>query len=331
MNLLRDPVTFNEPEPTQELRQVLAEVLTTEAHVISELALRLPSALEEATNLIARSASTLVVAGIGKSGHIGRKIASTMCSLGTRAIFLHAAEASHGDLGILEKESVVLVLSNSGETPELSDLLAYCKAYGNPIVSITSNAESSLGRVSKICISYGIQKEACINGLAPTVSTTASLAIGDALAVGASYLKQNTPEDFRRFHPGGKLGAQLKTVHEVMHTKDLPFVQPSTHMTDVIVTMSEKGFGVAIVQSDDCIGLITDGDLRRHANKLWQSTAEDILSDLEPFRINSEQSLSDALSVMQSNNITSLLVFDNKHVFSGLITLHDCLRAGLKG
>lgn len=331
MNLLQKDVALIEPEPSQELRQVLAEVLKAEAQTISELALRLPSTMGGATDLIASSTSTLIVAGIGKSGHIGRKIASTMCSLGTRAIFLHAAEASHGDLGIMEKDSVVLVLSNSGETPELGDLLAYCKAYGNPIVSITSNAESSLGRVSKICISYGVQKEACVNGLAPTVSTTASLAIGDALAVGVSHLKHNTPEDFRRFHPGGKLGAQLKKVHEVMHTTNLPFVQPSTYITDVIVTISEKGFGVALVQSDTNIGLITDGDLRRHAHELWQCTAADVLSNHEPFCITNEQPLSEALNLMQSNNITSLLVFDDKQVFCGLVTLHDCLRAGLQG
>lgn len=330
MSLLQKDVAFIEPEPSQELGQILAEVLKAEAQTISELAVKLPSTMEVATDLIASSTSSLIVAGIGKSGHIGRKIASTMRSLGTRAIFLHAAEASHGDLGIIEKDSVVLLLSNSGETPELGDLLAYCKAYGNPIVSITSNAESSLGRASKICISYGVQKEACVNGLAPTVTTTVSLAIGDALAVGVSYLRQQTPEDFRRFHPGGKLGAQLKTVHEIMRTTDLPFVQATTHMTDVIVTMSEKGLGVALVQSDTKIGLITDGDLRRHAHELWQCTAEDILSNHEPLCISNEQPLSEALNIMQSNDITSLLVFDDKQEFCGLVTLHDCLRAGLQ-
>ncbi|MBL4800161.1 MAG: KpsF/GutQ family sugar-phosphate isomerase [Oleispira sp.] len=314
-----------------ELTAILQNVFTAEASAIAELAKNMPSGLELATEMISKSNAVLIVAGIGKSGHIAKKIASTLCSLGTRAVFLHAAEASHGDLGIIERDSIVLVLSNSGETPELGDLLAYCNANGNSVIGLTARAESSLGRASKICLSYNEQKEACINGLAPTVSTTAALAVGDALAVGASYLAKREPEDFRRFHPGGKLGAQLKTVREIMRTQDLPIVKSSASMTEVIITMSAKTLGVAIVEyGEGAIKLITDGDLRRHSSELWQATANDIVNQREPISIDPDRPASYALSLMEAEKINCLLVIDPNHQLCGLVTIHDCLRAGIQ-
>lgn len=305
---------------------VAKRVLEQEAAAIQAYLEADDAALDAAIDLIFRSTGPLIVSGIGKSGHIGCKIASTFRSLGKPATFLHAAEASHGDLGVIQAGSVVLVLSNSGETSELSDLLHFCRANDIKVVGLTGSATSTLARVAAVPLVYGKVQEACVNGLAPTTSTTVSLAIGDALAVGVSYLMGIAPDDFRRFHPGGKLGSRLLTAGEVMRTHDdLPLVGADDDMAEVVVVMSAKSLGTAIVmKSDGSAGVITDGDMRRHAARLWQSKAGEIAT-WTPVRISASCLVSDAVETMSQRGITSCLVEDERGALAGLLHLHDCL------
>jgi arabinose-5-phosphate isomerase len=312
------------------LERVISNVLTAEADAINAVIDDTRDSLSVAAHIVFKSTGPLIVSGVGKSGHIARKIASTFRSLGKRAAFLHAAEASHGDLGIIHDDSVVLVLSNSGETTELSDLLAYCREYSIPVVSITASEESTLGGSSQVCIAYGKVAEACVNGLAPTTSTTVALALGDALAVGVSHLSNITPMDFRRYHPGGKLGVRLLKVKDLIHTGSaLPVVARTTPMQEVVLEMSRKSFGVAIVcEGSKPVGVITDGDMRRSIERLWQSTAGEIIAG-KPLTIQLEQSASSALRLMNERGVTSIIVVEENGDLRGLLHIHDCLRAGV--
>jgi len=283
-----------------------------------------------ALRLLHDARDPVVVAGIGKSGHIARKIASTFRSIGRSAVFLHAAEASHGDLGLIGSHSVVVAISNSGETAELSDLIRYCNLHDVPMVAIVSKVESTLGKRSQAVLAYGKVEEACPNGLAPTTSTTLALAIGDALAAGLVKMMGTTPEDFRRYHPGGKLGTMLLRVSDIMHGGDsLPIVHPDLPMQEVVITMSAKGFGVALVVEHETVcGIITDGDMRRNVDRLWQSCARDV-SLGKPLSIEPNCLASEALEIMSANSITCLPVEDKGGSLLGLIHVHDCLRAGI--
>lgn len=311
------------------LGKILHNVMVEAANAISEYASRLDGPLLEAAHLINKSGAPLIVAGLGKSGHIGRKIAATFCSLGKPAVFLHGAEASHGDLGVISLDSVVLVLSNSGETGELADLLYYCNTYGNPIVALTGNPNSTLASHAQVVLSYGKVKEACVNGLAPTTSTTVTLAIGDALAVGVSHLMQFAPEDFRRYHPGGKLGSRLQKVRSLMKTgADLPLARPDLPMTEAAVIMSEKRMGsVLVVEDGRTIGIVTDGDMRRNMDRLWDCTVRDVAS-VDPIRINPDMLALDALQLMTEEGITTCVVEDAEGRLVGLVHMLDCLSAG---
>src|SRR6056297_2323420 len=310
----------------------IRRVLREEAAAIADFADGAENGAEacaEAATLIHGTAGPLIVVGIGKSGHIGRKIAATFRSLGKPAVFVHAAEASHGDLGLIQPGSAVLVLSNSGETTELSDILHYCRTHGIPVIGVTGRGQSALARASVVPIVYGPVVEACRNGLAPTTSTTLMLAIGDALAVTVSELMGAQAEDFRRFHPGGRLGARLLTVGELMRTgEDLPLVDPDSPMSEIVVTMSEKALGVAILFRDgEIAGLITDGDLRRNAARLWEVMPGDIATR-EPVRIGPGMLVKDAMELMSQRKITSCLVEDAERRLAGLIHIHDCIRSG---
>ncbi|MEM0950006.1 MAG: KpsF/GutQ family sugar-phosphate isomerase, partial [Pseudomonadota bacterium] len=276
------------------------------------------------------SSGPLIVAGIGKSGHVANKIASTFRSIGKAAIFLHPGEASHGDLGLITEGSVLLILSNSGETNELSDLLAFAQAHGTPIIALTSDARSTLARAAAATIAYGKVAEADPNGLAPTTSTTLSLAIGDALAIGVTRLLGTAPEDFRRYHPGGKLGAMLLDVADLMHRGDaLPVVTPDTEMSETVVVMSEKALGVAVVVEDGRVsGIITDGDMRRHAAELWTLRAGEIATPA-PFSVDPEMRATDALAAMTDRKITAAIVLGPDKKLVGLLHMHDILRAGV--
>ena len=270
----------------------------------------------------------LIVTGIGKSGHVAKKIASTFSSIGKPSVFVHAAEASHGDLGVIQPDSAVLILSYSGETSELSDLIHYCRGHEIPTVALTAFPDSTLARNSTVTIAYGKVNEVCPNGLAPTTSTTLSLAIGDALGVGLAHMLCTAPEDFRRYHPGGKLGARLLRVGEIMHVGEaLPIVAADTPMAEVVVVMSEKAFGVAIVaEGERTRGVITDGDMRRNVNRLWHSKAIEIAT-LDPVMIHKDWLVADAVKLMTSQGITSCLVGDVQRL-EGLLHIHDCLKAG---
>lgn len=278
-------------------------------------------------NLMLVAKGPLIVAGIGKSGHIARKMASTFSSLCKPAIFLHAAEASHGDLGIIHESSVVLILSNSGETTELSDLIHYCRAHQITTIAITGSETSTLALTSDRVISYGRVEEVCPNKLAPTTSTTLSLAIGDTLAVGLAQLMDRTSDDFRRYHPGGKLGQKLLRVDALMHRGDtLPIVPPGASMAETVIVMSEKSLGVAIVVENDIVlGVITDGDMRRNVNHLWTLSAIDIATP-KPIFIEKDRLVTDAVELMTLHGITVCIVMDKSEKIAGLLHIHDCLR-----
>jgi arabinose-5-phosphate isomerase len=306
----------------------VARVLSEEAAAVADFAGR-AEVCATAAVLIHGIKGPLVVAGIGKSGHIGRKIASTFRSLGKPAVFLHAAEASHGDLGLLQPGTAALVLSNSGETTELSDVLHFCRTQGIPVIGVTGREGSALARASDVAIVYGVVREACRNQLAPTTSTTLMLAIGDALAVAVSELMGAAPEDFRRFHPGGRLGARLLTVGQVMRTgAELPIVRPDASMSDVVVTMSEKALGVAVLSEDGEIGgIITDGDLRRNAGRLWDVRPAEIATK-NPVRIAPGMLVTDAMELMSRRKITACLVEAPEGRIAGILHIHDCIRSG---
>lgn len=306
--------------------------LLNEAEAVRAFADDMPDAMAAAAALIYGATGPLIVSGIGKSGHIAGKLASTFRSLGKSAIFLHAAEASHGDLGLVGEGCVILILSNSGETTELSDLLHYARVHKNPIIALTASTESTLAQAAEITIAYGRVAEVDPNGLAPTTSTTLSLAIGDALAVAVTRLLGTQAEDFRRYHPGGKLGQMLLTVRDLMHTGDeLPFVQADAPMSETVAVMAEKALGVALVRDEDeVIGIITDGDMRRHARTLWDAKAGDIATR-DPAWIAADRLAADAVDVMTKtgNGITSIVVREADGRFAGFLHIHDCLRAGV--
>lgn len=320
------------PHDTQEtVLHFMRDAMNTEAQAIEAFAQTDLGACQQAAALIHASKGALVTTGIGKSGHIAKKIASTFSSLGKPAMYVHAAEASHGDLGLIQPGSVVLALSNSGETTELSDLLQYCDLYAIPVIAITAQPTSTLARASKIAITYGKVHEACPNGLAPTTSTTLSLAIGDALAIGVSVLLGTEPDDFRKYHPGGKLGLRLLRTEQLMRTGDaLPLVSPDADMNEVVVTISEKALGVAVLVDDagKISGVITDGDMRRHIKDLWNLKARDVATP-KPIRIEREWLVSDAAAYMSDKGITVCLVADADDKLVGLLSIHDCLRAGI--
>lgn len=309
------------------LLEICKNAIMAEGQAVSQFADQLDDNFVKAVQLMASASGHVVVAGIGKSGHIARKIASTLRSIGKPSVFLHASEASHGDLGLVSEDSTCLVFSNSGETSELSDLIFYCEAHSIPIIAVTASAHSTLGKCAKYTIAYGKVNEVCPNGLAPTTSTTLSLAIGDGIAVGISEYLGTTPEDFRRYHPGGKLGAKLLRVRDIMHVGDaLPIVGVSTPMNEVVIKMSEKGFGIAIVTSNEgVVGVITDGDMRRRASELWNSTAGEMILG-KPLTISDDCYAFEALEMMTANSVTCLVVETNDTKVPGIIHIHDCLR-----
>lgn len=314
----------------EETLEICRQAIVSEADALLDFSKKVDGGFLEALELIRKSSGPLIVVGIGKSGIIARKISSSFSSIGQPSLFLHAAEASHGDLGQINKDSVVLTLSNSGETPELFQVMSFCMTHDIPMISITGHANSTLGRNSTVTIAYGELVEVCPNGLAPTTTTTLSLAIGDALVVGLINLIGSEPEDFHKFHPGGKLGSKFLKVVDLMHVGDaLPIVAPETPMSEAVITISEKSFGVAVVSEDGKIkGIISDGDLRRHAGNLWNSTAAEVASKT-PVTILQDVYAAKALELMTQKAITCCLVKDDDDKLIGLLHIHDCLRAGV--
>ena len=273
----------------------------------------------------------VIVTGIGKSGHVGQKLAATFASTGTPAFFVHPSEASHGDLGMITRDDVVLALSWSGETVELKNILTFSRRFAVPLIAITSRKESALGRAADVVLELPRIKEACPHGLAPTTSTTIQLALGDALAIALLEAKGFTAHDFKVFHPGGSLGAQLKFVADVMHkVETLPLVPETMLMSDAVIVMSQRSFGClgVIDKKGNLIGVITDGDLRRHmANDLMTRSTGEIMTR-KPKTIKPGVMASAALEMLNAARITALFVVDrNKPV--GLVHVHDLLRMGV--
>ncbi|MEP4196347.1 MAG: KpsF/GutQ family sugar-phosphate isomerase [Aliishimia sp.] len=305
-------------------------VIRIEADALAQLEQTLNTEFDRAISLLLDATGRVIVCGMGKSGHIARKIAATLASTGTPAHFVHPAEASHGDLGMVAQGDVILVLSNSGETPELADIIAYSRRFGIPMIGIASRVESSLIKQSDVGLVLPRAEEACGTGVVPTSSTTMTLALGDALAVALMEHRQFTPEKFREFHPGGKLGALLSRVQDLMHAgAALPLVTLGTPMSDTLIEISQKGFGVVGVTNDtgDLAGIITDGDLRRHMDGLLSLSAADVMTRA-PTTITSDALAEEAVNIMNARKITCLFVADGTQPL-GLLHIHDCLRVGL--
>ena len=305
--------------------------LATEIDGLQSLSDALGDNFEQAVTMLAEISGRVIVSGMGKSGHIGSKIAATMASTGTPAQFVHPGEASHGDLGMITSHDAVLALSWSGETVELANLIDYAKRFSIPLIALTSGADSLLGRQADICITLPKSAEACPNGLAPTTSTTMQLALGDALAVALLEKRKFTPADFKNFHPGGKLGAGLVLVQDVMFTGDeLPLVPLGTRMDQALIVMTEKGFGCLGVQTPDgkLAGIISDGDLRRHMSaELLTQNVEDIMT-ATPVTVSPDLVSGEALQIMNDRNIQCLFVCKNDTP-KGLVRILDLLKIGV--
>jgi arabinose-5-phosphate isomerase len=310
---------------------VASRVLSLEATELAKFAAAVPADFDAAVDAILVMEGRLVVSGIGKSGHVGRKIAATLASTGTPAYFIHPAEASHGDLGMISEKDICLLLSNSGETAELGDILAYCVRFAIPVIGISSHAGSTLMRAARFELLLPSAPEACPNGMAPTTSTTLSIALGDALAVALMEARGFKAEDFRGFHPGGKLGARMRRVEDLMHGADaLPLVAETTPMGEALLTMSAKGFGITAVtfQDGSLAGIVTDGDLRRNLDNLMLLCAGEIATR-NPITVSPAMLAAEALARMNERKISVLLVVDEQNCPVGILHVHDCLRAGV--
>lgn len=308
-------------------------VIEIEARGLAALSAALGDSFSAAVDLILKAKGRVIVSGMGKSGHVGRKIAATLASTGTPAQYVHPAEASHGDLGMVTEGDVALVLSNSGETPELSDIIAHTRRFGIPLIGVASRPGSTLLVQADVAITLPAAEEACGTGIVPTTSTTMTLALGDALAVALMEHRRFTPEHFRTFHPGGKLGARLLKVADLMHGGDaMPIVGEATPMSDALLVMSQKGFGVVGVTDAEgrLKGIVTDGDLRRHMAGLLDHTAGEVMTR-DPRTVDPASVAEKAVAIMRDRKITCLFVMvpDGDGRATGILNIHDCLRAGV--
>ncbi len=309
-------------------------VLELEADSLKLMSAGLDQAFVDAVGILLNAKGRIIVSGMGKSGHIARKIAATLASTGTPAQFVHPAEASHGDLGMVTRDDVALMLSNSGETPELMSLIDYVKRNSIPMIAIASKPQSTLMRAADVPLILPNAPEACPMGLAPTTSTTATLALGDALAVALMERRDFKPEHYKMLHPGGTLGAKLQKISEVMRGPDaLPLIKPDAPVMDVLLTIGKYALGVAgVVEDDRLIGVISDGDISRNITGLQDRCAKDIMTRT-PKVISGEARLQEAVDLMNRHKITMLFVTgasgtpETRPV--GAIHIHDCLRAGV--
>ncbi len=311
---------------------IAKQTIEMESKAILNLSSLITDDFADATQLIYNSKGRVIITGIGKSAIIANKIVATLNSTGTPAIFMHAADAIHGDLGLILEDDVVICISKSGNTPEIKVLVPLIKRAKNKMIAITGNTDSFLGQHADFILNAYVEKEACPNNLAPTTSTTAQLVIGDALAVCLLELRGFSSNDFAKYHPGGALGKKLYLrVQDISSVNEKPKVAPTTNIKDVIVEITEKMLGVtAVVEHDKIIGIITDGDLRRMLSKVDDFsglTAKDIMS-ANPKRIEAEAMAIDALEVMETNGISQLLVEENGK-YAGIVHLHDLIKEGI--
>ena len=311
---------------------VARRVLQTEIAGLTALAHELDGSFSRAVDLLVAAKGRVTVTGMGKSGHIARKIAATLASTGTPAQFVHPAEASHGDLGMIAPSDAVLALSNSGETTELDAILAYTRRLRIPLVAMTRRDGSALAEAADITLVLPASDEACPMGLAPTTSTTMMLALGDALAIAMMERKGFVIADFQRLHPGGDLGRQLLTVTDIMHAGTaMPLVALGTAMADAIIEISAKSFGCVGVIDDagHLVGIVTDGDLRRHMGDALLRASVDGVMNRQPKTVRQHALAAEALGRMNQHAITSLFAVDGDGKPVGIVHIHDCLRAGI--
>ena len=313
--------------------QTAKETILLESAAIANLAKLLDENFEKAVNFILNSNGRVIVTGIGKSANIATKIVATFNSTGTPAIFMHAADAIHGDLGNVQKNDIVVCLSKSGNTPEIKVLVPLIKNYGNKIIAITGNVDSFLGKNADFPLNTFVEKEACPNNLAPTTSTTAQLVMGDALAVCLQDLRGFSKKDFAKYHPGGALGKRLYLrVSDLIKNNQIPKVNASDSIAKVIVEISERRLGVtAVLENEKIVGIITDGDLRRMLSKttdINHFTAKDIMGK-NPKTIQENAMAIAALEKLESNNITQILVVDAQEKYIGVVHLHDLIKEGI--
>ena len=311
---------------------IAKQTIEMEANAISNLSNLITNDFAEATELIYNSKGRVIITGIGKSAIIANKIVATLNSTGTPAIFMHAADAIHGDLGSILKDDVVICISKSGNTPEIKVLIPLIKSAKNKMIAITGNKDSFLGEHADYILNTFVEKEACPNNLAPTTSTTAQLVMGDALAICLLELRGFSKNDFAKYHPGGALGKKLYLrVQDISFVNEKPKVLPTTNIKNVIIEITEKMLGVtAVVENDKIIGIITDGDLRRMLSKVddfSKLTAKDIMS-ANPKRIESDAMAIDALELMETNGISQLLV-EEQGKYAGVVHLHDLIKEGI--
>lgn len=306
-----------------------AQVLRQEGEAVVRMADALPDDFAATVERILKIKGRIILSGIGKSGHIARKIASTLASTGTPSYFVHPAEASHGDLGMLTQDDLCILLSNSGETSELGDLIRHTRRFSIPMVGMSSKPDSTLMRAADLRLTLPEEPEAG-SGIAPTTSTTLALALGDALAMALMEQRGFASEHFRTYHPGGKLGAQLALVHQLMHgPESMAVVAPDTDMQETMLKMGEKGFGLACVIEDGRLaGVISDGDLRRNIEYLGARRAGEVATK-SPKTVPTNMMAAQALAVMNDNKITVLVVVDAAGAPVGLLRVIDCLRAGV--
>jgi arabinose-5-phosphate isomerase len=308
------------------------KTLLSESKSIAKLTDYIDNSFVEAVQLIYNSKGRLIVTGIGKSAIIAQKIVATMNSTGTPSMFLHASEAIHGDLGMVQDGDVVICISKSGNSPEIKVLVPLLKRFGNKLIAITGNTTSFLGTEADFTLNTFVESEACPNNLAPTNSTTAQLVMGDAIAVCLMEMRDFKAEDFAKYHPGGALGKRLLLrVNDMLDTNRKPLVLPNSSIKNVIVTISEQRLGVtAVIEDNKVVGIITDGDIRRMLNKtdtISGLTAKDIMT-INPKTIKSTDMVVDALNIMEDFSITQLVVIDNG-AYKGVIHLHDILKEGI--
>jgi arabinose-5-phosphate isomerase len=325
-----------DPRPALQAKASALRTLELERAGIAAIEAALANGLGDlfarAVELIMAAPGRVIVTGMGKSGHIGRKITATLASTGQPAYFVHPGEASHGDLGMIQAGDVILALSWSGETTELADIITYSRRFRIGLVAITSNGESAIGSEADVCLALPKSEEACPNGLAPTTSTTMQLALGDALAIALLEAKGFTAQDFRVFHPGGKLGAKLTFVRDIMHRDErIPRVRLGATMGEAVVEISAKGFGcVGVVDENGHLaGIVTDGDLRRHMRADLMAVKVDEVMTRQPCTVTPETLGVEALEALNSRKISAMLVVDPQNRPCGIVHLHDLLRLGV--
>jgi len=311
-----------------DINNIAKEVFEIEAKEIANLSTNLTDDFENSIKAILETNGKFIISGMGKSGIIGKKIAATLASTGTPSFFLHPGEAYHGDLGMIEKEDIILLISNSGETDEVLKLIPFLKLQGNTIISMSGNPSSTLAKNSNYHLNISIDKEACPLQLAPTSSTTATLVMGDAIAVALMKLRSFKDENFAKFHPGGSLGRRLLTkVKDVMKKDNLPICNTTTSIKDIIHTITQGKCGLVVVKDKETIkGIITDGDIRRtmeqNEDKFFSLSAKDIMSD-NPKTIDEDSKLIEASDIMSKNKINSLLVLNDNNNLTGIVQMYD--------